>query len=893
MAWFRMMGVDSVDYHRRTVAARADDHPGQALAYYGTRGETPLRWGGLLAARLGLDGAVDDDAYEAIFGPGGAHDPHLDRQLVRTTRPGVELVVAAHKSVAVLGLLGRADDMHAILDAETDATLDFLERWFAHQGGRRGRAQVRTRTGGLLWARTRHATSRAGDPAPHDHVLIANLTEMHDHAGGWKALDTGAVRDLLHAATMVGRLAAAQTAVELGYAIEPDHGPSGKLDHWAIAGIPSDVVDLFSKRAADIDAALEAEGFGSYRARGIAARDTRDPKTDQSPESLLVRWLGELHELGWPAPKINQRLTLTQNRARPALRHLTDAERGELVGQLLGPAGPLAQRKAFTRPDVIRHAVPLLYGCPADELNQVVAGVVHNPEAIPLVGKPSTRGRAWTPASVLTTEYAVEAVANRLATLQRRAAIDRAVVRWAIAAKEATLGCQLTEGQRQATEAIATSGRGLDLVIGVAGSGKTTALDVARTVFEAERYRVLGTAVSGQAARTLHDEAGVDARTVASLVWRVEHCTLTLDERTVLLIDEAGMADDQAMLKLLTAVEVAGAKAVVMGDHHQLGAVGPGGGLEALVNRHHPAVHVLDDNIRQHDPAERQALEHLRAGDVNVAVDYYRRHHRIVAAPARHDALDLAVDAWHTDRQAGRDSVLLAWRRRDVAELNHRARQRWLDTGYISGHELEAPGGRRYATGDRVVTLAPSGDGRFVTSERATVLRADTIQLTVRFDDGRQEVLAGDQLGADRLDYAYAVTVHRMQGATVDQAHVIADGDGRELAYVAMSRARDTSHIYVVADDLDQAADDLRREWGTERRQRWILDTDTPALEAEQQPSVAAHTCSERPTNPLEQEPATTAEAEPEQQAKVNELSRRLDALQHRRLTSTRGLGIG
>ena len=195
------------------------------------------------------------------------------------------------------------------------------------------------------------------------------------------------------------------------------------------------------------------------------------------------------------------------------------------------------------------------------------------------------------------------------------------------------LGRKLTDGQRRATEAIATSGRGLDVVVGVAGSGKTTALEVLRSAFEEEGFRVLGTAISGQAARTLHAEAGVESRTIASLIWRLEHRTLTLDRGTVLLIDEAGMADDQAMLKPLAAVDVAGAKAVVIGDHLQLGAVEPGGGLEALVNRHNPAVHVLDENIRQRDPGERAALAQLRSRDIGEAVDWYCRNDRIVVRP--------------------------------------------------------------------------------------------------------------------------------------------------------------------------------------------------------------------------------------------------------------------
>src|SRR3546814_5074169 len=84
MAWFRRMGVDEVAYHQATVVGRGDDHPGRALDYYGPRGETPLRWGGAGAARLGLAGEVTTDGYAVAFGPGGFRDPPLDRRRVST-----------------------------------------------------------------------------------------------------------------------------------------------------------------------------------------------------------------------------------------------------------------------------------------------------------------------------------------------------------------------------------------------------------------------------------------------------------------------------------------------------------------------------------------------------------------------------------------------------------------------------------------------------------------------------------------------------------------------------------------------------------------------------------------------------------------------------------------
>jgi conjugative relaxase-like TrwC/TraI family protein len=197
---------------------------------------------------------VSPQGYEAVFGPGGARHPGTGERLVTARRPGMELVISAHKSVAELGAIGRAEQMHLIMDAERDATLDYLDRVTRNVDGRRGRTATATATGGLVYAHTRHATSQGGDPCPHDHVLLTNVVQMLDSRGGWRAADTALWREHLHAATMVGRVAAARVAVELGYAIEADPGPSGRLRHWRIAGVPDEVIDVHSKRAAEIDA---------------------------------------------------------------------------------------------------------------------------------------------------------------------------------------------------------------------------------------------------------------------------------------------------------------------------------------------------------------------------------------------------------------------------------------------------------------------------------------------------------------------------------------------------------------------------------------------------------------------------------------------------------------
>ena len=585
--------------------------------------------------------------------------------------------------------------------------------------------------------------------------------------------------------------------------------------------------------------------------------------------------------------------TTNASAARP-VQVLTEFGRAAVVEQILAPDGPLAQRKVFTRPDIIRAAAPMLYGCVHEELDQVVSAVISHHEAVRLVGQPAARGRAWAVASALATEEAVGTVAAALAA-RSAPALDLTAVSSFMDTHDRAQGFELTTGQRRAVAAVCTSGRGLDLLIGVAGSGKTTALSVVHEAYRRAGYRVIGTAISGQAARTLGTETGIDSRTTASLTARIDQGTTVLDRRTLVVIDEAGMTDDRSLLRLLETVERAGAKAVVVGDHRQLGAVGAGGGLEALLDRNPDAVHVLDENVRQHHPAERQALDQLRIGDIEQAVDWSRTNDRIQPQPTSGEAVAASVAAWHDDLAGGKESVLLAWRRNDVAALNRVARRAMVADGTITGPSISAPGGRTYAAGDRVVMLAPGKGRSHVTSERATVTRADDTGLSVRFDDGRSHTLNGAAIDLDHLDHAYALTVHRMQGATVDRAHLLADGGGRELTYVAMSRAKESTHVHVVADDLDQAVDDLTREWSTECRQRWVLDTDAPAAEHEpQRPALA-----KRPTpenRACQIKPETVAlehAAEGDQQAKVDQIARRLDALEHRRPTPGRGLGIG
>jgi conjugative relaxase-like TrwC/TraI family protein len=793
----RMMGVDSVEYHEHTVAGRGDDPVAAAAAYYASRGETPMTWGGSGRGLLGLEGEVDLGDYRAVFGVGGAHDPASGRRLVGCRRPGLELVVSPHKSVAELGVIGRAEDMHEIADAERDATLAYLDRLVVQSGGRRGRAQTRVATGGLIWATSRHATTRAGDPQVHDHVLIANAVAMGDARGGWKGADTAFLRDHLHAATAVGRMAAAAKAVELGYGIEADPGPSGRLGSWAIAGIPAEVCSLHSKRSAQITAAVGPDA--SYASRAVAARATRDRKDHVPVPDLLIGWRADLVAAGHPPT--------------------------DLAAELLGPGGRLAVEKTFTRGDVIVAVAPHLHGLSLSVLDRAVETVLSHDDAMALPVVAGSREQVWAARCVLADEQRIAELAERL-TGDEGPNVSDEVALAGVAELEERLGGPLTDAQRQVAVGLLTSGHRLEVVVGVAGSGKTTTLAAVRAGFETAGYSVVGTATSGQAAKNLADGAGIESRTIASLSWRLDHGTLALSDRHVLIVDEGAMTADVDLARLLTAVERAGGKLVLVGDDRQLGAIGPGGALTALVKRHPENLWALSDNLRQTNPAEGAALAQLRDGNIVTAISWYARNGRIHPAADRRHAVAAMIRAWACDIDAGRDALLLAYRRDNVEALNQGARELFERAGRLTGPELTAPGGRRYRAGDRVITLAPGPNGAWVTSQPALVaaVNADAQRITAVTPDGRALHMGPDDIGAERLGYGYAITCHRAQGATVDAAHVLDDGGGRELAYVAMSRGRQASHVYVTAPDSSDVAQRLAWSWDDERRQQWVSD---------------------------------------------------------------------
>ncbi|MGH9122243.1 MAG: AAA family ATPase, partial [Acidimicrobiales bacterium] len=604
---------------------------------------------------------------------------------------------------------------------------------------------------------------------------------------------------------------------------EADGGPSGRLGGWAISGIPRQAWEIHATRSAQIDAAVGVEA--TYRERAVAARATRDRKTHDQSENLVARWRSELTQAGFPPLELAHAVRLAGvEYQRPAME-VTDG----LAAQLLAPEGALAQTKTFTQGDVIVAVAPLLHGLPVSVLDGAVEAVLRHELAVALPQVTGCREPVFAAAVVIAEERHIAELAEVLVSRPAER-VDAQMARAAILDLECARGVRLTDTQRHVAQRLLSAGHSVDVVVGVAGSGKTTTLAAVRAGYEAAGFQVIGAATSGAAAKTLGEGAGIDSATVASLTWRLDNHRLALSDRHVVIVDEAGMTTDADIGALLGAVEAAGARIIIVGDYRQLDAVGPGGALEALSRRHPEHLWTLGENLRQVDPGERHALDHLRAGHLPTAVSWYGDNDRIHPAASRPEAVSEMIAAWANDVEAGRDALLVAYRRDSVEALNVAARKAWGALGRLSGPQLRTPDGRSFQAGDRIITLAPGPQRAWVTSQKATVTAVDpgSGSLTAVTPEGTRLHFGTEDLSADKIAYGYAITAHRSQGVTVDVTHTLADGGGRELAYVAMSRARGESHVHLVTAEPAEAGERLAWEWEGERRQTWNLDRPDP-----------------------------------------------------------------
>ncbi|MNS37673.1 ATP-dependent RecD-like DNA helicase [compost metagenome] len=383
-------------------------------------------------------------------------------------------------------------------------------------------------------------------------------------------------------------------------------------------------------------------------------------------------------------------------------------------------------------------------------------------------------------------------------------------------AEMAALGRPLGDEQVLAV-AHALSAGCLAAVVGYAGTGKSTALGVARAAWEAEGYRVVGAALSGIAAENLEKGSGIPSRTLASLeyAWARDRDHLTRDD--VLVIDEAGMVGTRQMRRVLDAAERGGAKVVMVGDPEQLQAIEAGAPFRRLVERH--GAMEITEVRRQRDEWQRAATRELATGRTQAAIERYDAAGAVHGHDTRDEARRALVADWMADRarDPAASQMLLAYTRADVAELNRLAREVLRAAGSLGPDQAveTTKGERAFAAGDRVMFLRNERSLGVKNGTLGTLTALGRSEMAVRLDDGRN--LRFDRKEYADLTHGYAATIHKMQGATVDRAYVLASRHmDRHAAYVAMTRHRDATKLRYGREDF-ATREELARMVGLRR----------------------------------------------------------------------------
>ncbi|MCQ4632726.1 Ti-type conjugative transfer relaxase TraA [Shinella sp. CPCC 100929] len=356
---------------------------------------------------------------------------------------------------------------------------------------------------------------------------------------------------------------------------------------------------------------------------------------------------------------------------------------------------------------------------------------------------------------------------------------------------------RLSDEQKTAIEHVVGDTR-IAAVVGRAGAGKTTMMKAAREAWEAAGYRVVGGALAGKAAEGLEKEAGISSRTLSSWQRRWEQGRDRLDEKTVFVLDEAGMVSSRQMALFVETAVRTGAKLVLVGDPEQLQPIEAGAAFRAIAERIGYAE--LETIYRQRQQWMRDASLDLARGNVAKAVEAYRDQGRMRGSELKADAIKNLIADWSRDYDPSMSSLILAHLRRDVRLLNTLARANLIERGIIgTGSAFKtADGMRQFAAGDQIVFLKNEGSIGVKNGMLAKVVEAAPGRIVAEIGSGddRRQVVVEQRFYAN-VDHGYATTVHKSQGATVDRVKVLASLSlDRHLTYVAMTRHREDLAVY-------------------------------------------------------------------------------------------------
>ena len=623
--------------------------PAQGVTYYERDGyyarddaahREASAWAGKGADALGLSGPVDPDIFSDILEgtvPDGS-GRRLGRRLGDGTvshRPGRDVTFSAPKSVSLAALIGgdgRIVDAH---DAAVRKTLAWVEekvvetRTMDAESGR----MVRTGDQKAVIATFRHEVSRNLDPQLHTHAVIANMVQGEDRK--WRTM----ANEKLYASKMlIGALYRAELArglEALGYGIEKTHA-DGRFE---IAGVLRPVIEAFSTRRTEIEAAMAAQGVGDtaqdQRLVQRAALVTRAHKRDVDKEALRESWQRQAADLDFDphglaveaarreAGRTADPVPLEHAEGGPGHAHPKDNTAERAVAWAVEH---LSEREAvFSRTGLLTAALVWKPGAVGMGEAEVAVAKLEKAGTLLAANYP-------VPGDSLTTDRAVADERETIALMERGRGRGAAPMRGRAVDKALRKGA-LTAGQKEAVKLILSD---KDRVIGVqgyAGTGKTTMLNRARVLLEKRGFEIRGLAPSASAARTLGAEAGIGSETLQGFLVRNagvaegrltdkgKQAMRTEFRRTVLVVDEGSLASTaQARDLLRIADTIRIPRVVLVGDEKQLDAVDAGKPFAQLQGAGMKCA-VMDEIVRQREPALKEAVEASLAGDVRKAFE--------------------------------------------------------------------------------------------------------------------------------------------------------------------------------------------------------------------------------------------------------------------------------
>lgn len=822
-------------YYERSVAQGLDD-------YYAGRGESPGIWIGRGARILGLEGVVAVgqlpsliQGLDPLTGKRLRQHPKKRRiaverldldtgvrhQRVKDLAPvaGFDLVFSVPKSVSLLHALGRHDLRLTISQAHAaawQAALRYLEDEACIT--RRGRNGVdREHAPGFAAAAFQHRTSRAQDPHLHTHVVVANMAPSPSD-GTWRALDGQPILSGYRLAA--GYLYEAHLRAELSRRLGVEWSQPVK-GMGEIIGVPRDILLEFSQRRQRVVEHMRSTGTAGWRAAQVAALETREHKEHVNLETLRGSWEARTAEHGFGRRERDSVL------GRARWRPLRESDRRAVAERLVGREGLTERQTTFADADVIKAwAEAHTAGATVDDIRALAGRFARLVGVVEVAPGQAGRSPRYSTRELLRVEQRalqlVDGTRDRVSPSTPTEAIDAVIVR------NSAAGRPLADDQEAMLRHVATTSNGVVCVVGQAGAGKTTAIRAVAEAHTAAGTRVIGAAPSGRAAEALEDEAGIPSFTLHRLI-DLARRDGGLPQNCVLVVDEAGMAETRILTPVLELVASADGKTILVGDPAQLPSVGAGGLFAAIVER--IGASELTENRRQHEAAERAALLRIRSGWGRDYLDWADQNDRIVRGDDPVGIrMRLLADWWAAARRDLGGNVMIAFERRDVAELNALARALMRANGSLGDHEL-VTSRSSFAIGDRVVCLRNNDRLGAKNGTRGTVEDVDLARrrLALRSDSGRVLTLSTAYLDAGLVRHAYALTGHAGQGATVARAFVLGQGRGRlqEWGYVALSRARTATQLYVTG----EVAAPTTYEHDTPERARGPLERLAGALE--------------------------------------------------------------